>query len=307
MTGNSRQVLINEAQNGDIESFNLLFQDVYPKLYARALRYFGYGDEAKDALQDTFVKAFTKICQLKEPGKFDGWISRILSNECLLIKRDQRFYHCSIPCNEPEAIPSQESLIEQHTDKASLLQVLARLDDKKRMVLMLRYFSQFNSYGEIARILDIPVGTVRSRLAKARKALVDPLKHVSVTKSNPLNDLYYDEHVEMFTQVWEDLYSGHRERFRSIFDRDILVRFSSGGHARGIDRWAAEWEIDLITGVRFFPNSITNSGNISIVEGPIINPPDKPNHCPPEAGMVFFHHHGHVYQTHIHYAPRRTA
>lgn len=83
------------------------------------------------------------------------------------------------------------------------------------------------------------------------------------------------------------------------------MRYTSGKKSRGLQRWVQEWEQDLESGVRFRPNQIVNSGNVMIVEGPIINPPDKPDHCPPYGSMVLFHHHGKVHNAHIHYASRK--
>ena len=302
--------LIEEVTSGSIGSFTNLFEIHRPALYAKALMLLGYGDEAKDALHETFITAFSKIHQLKDPYKFSGWIHTILKNHCLLIHRDRKknfsadhFLQIKNHCIPTPS--SVEDFLENQNLNSSLLEVIAQLEEKKRVVVLLRFYSEYSSYQEIAKILSVPIGTVRSRLALAKKEL-----HATISRLRTI-DHYSDlkqrseEYEEGIREAWTNFYRGDRKGFLEYFDKNILIRFSSGKKDLGIKRWAEEWDIDLVTGVRFKPNYVINSGNLTIVEGPIINPPDKPDHCPPEGGFVFFHQKGAIYKTHVHYAPRK--
>jgi len=306
-----KKQLISAAKEGDNYSLIRLYEHLRPTLYAKALIFFGYGDEAKDALQETFIKVFSKIHTLKNSSHFNTWVHAILWNQCLLMKRDQRKLVSDCQDRQssgyPVTLPSADKILEQQDVHENLSQLVAQLSEKKRMVVLLRFFSEFNSYREIAEILDIPVGTVRSRLASAKTTLRAMVSDLDIFEQYTDRRSTATVYENKFRELWPSFYKGNRERFLSHFDPGLSIRFSSGKTERGIRRWAEEWDMDLVTGVRFKPNYVINSGNLAIVEGPIINPPDKPFHCPPEGSLVFFHRKGTVYKTHVHYATRKSA
>lgn len=308
MDNREKKHLVEKAKGGDMDCFHILFGHLRSALQAKAYCFFGYGSQAKDALQETFIISFLKIHQLRSPAKFNSWIHSILRNQCLLIKRDEKkkFPLDHVERYDPSFLKSLQS--KNHLADSrnyNFLNILASLDEKKRAVILLRFYSEFNSYREIANILNIPIGTVRSTLSIAKAELRNIISH----HSDPT--LFLEPNVNSIAkelkiaEAWSELYNGERKSFLSRFDEDVQLRFSSGKTGRGIQRWAAEWDVDLINGVRFIPNLVTQSGNITIVEGPIINPPDKPNLCPPEAGFVFFHNKKNIYRTHLHYAARK--
>lgn len=305
-----KKKLVEEAKTGDIKSFTCLFESLRPALCAKALMFLGYGNEAKDAMQETFIAAFSKMHQLKNNHKFNTWVHTILKNQCLLIKRDQKRFFSTEHLLQFEnehllALHSGEYFLVKQNVNDHLLEVIAQLEEKKRVVVLLRFYSEYNSYNEIAQILNIPVGTVRSRLAMAKRELHAPINRLKANDQETDLTQYSDGYDDEISQAWNQLYGGDRTGFLSHFDDDIQIRFSSGKQGQGIKRWAQEWDIDLNTGVRFKPNHIVHSGSLTIVEGPVINPPDKPTLCPPEAGFVFFHNSGTIYKTHLHYASRK--
>ena len=308
MDDRKKKHLVEKAKQGDIGSFNILFGHLQSALQAKAFCFFGYGPQAKDALQETFLTAFLKLHQLKTPAKFNSWMHAILRNQCLLIKRDEK-KNFSLEhlrgCNARflRSLHSSQSFTESLND--NLLGLLASLEEKKRAVIILRFYSDFNSYKEIAKILSIPIGTVRSSLSIAKAELKTIIGHQSEPSLLLEPNVYSPSQERGIAAAWTELYSGKRNSFLSRFDKDLQLRFSSGKTGRGIKRWAAEWDVDLISGVRFMPNQIIRSGNLTIVEGPIISPPDKPDLCPPEAGFVFFHNKKNIYRAHLHYAARK--
>jgi RNA polymerase sigma factor (sigma-70 family) len=302
-----KKELVDLSKTGDIQSFTILFNYNKPALYAKALQFFGSSPEAKDVVQDTYIRAFSNISQLRDPGKVNSWLHSILKNECLLIKRrkekilngasdlDRGLSDKSIQTSDVE------SQLENREFHQGIMQLLSCLDEKKQATILLRFFSEFHSYQEISKVLDIPIGTVRSRIAKAKEELRLIIDNIGI------DELYLPGNVQLeqeerFREAWPSFYQGNRDHFLNLFKKDLSLRFSSGKICRGLKRWEQEWDIDLDSGVRFMPNSVINSNKLVIVEGPIINPPETPNHCPPFGSMVLFHHHGMVHRAHIHYA-----
>ncbi len=273
-------------------------------------QFFGSGPEAKDILQDTYIKAFSKIVQLQDASKFNTWAHSILRNECLLLKRRQRKF--SKDENVLQIILSDKSIqvsdLEKWQERRELHQGimhwLSFLNEKKQAVILLRFFSEYSSYQEIAKLLAIPIGTVRSRLATAKKELWHMVDNIDDIENLNIPGCALHEHEEQFREAWPSFYTGDRDRFLNHFEKNLVLRFTSGTMGEGLQRWEEEWNEDLESGVRFRPNQVVNSKNLAIVEGPIINPPDKPNHCPPYGSMVLFHNYGKVYRVHIHYASR---
>ncbi|MBK6265346.1 RNA polymerase sigma factor [Marivirga sp. S37H4] len=310
-TSNRKKELVRLSQQGDIQCFTILFNQTKPALYAKALQFFGSSPEAKDVLQDTFIKAFSRIGQLRDAGKFNTWLHSVLNNECLLVKRSQSKFvkdgnTLQARLSDKWIQPSDfEKLQEKKELHQGVMHWISHLDEKKQAVILLRFFSEYSSYQEIATLLSIPVGTVRSRVAIAKKELRQLVEKMGDLENLDICDGARSEQEEQFREAWPAFYSGEQHRFLNLFKKDLYIRFTSGKISRGLQRWAQEWDEDLESGVRFRPNQITNSNNLVIVEGPIINPPDKPYHCPPYGSMVLFHHHGKVHKAHIHYASRK--
>lgn len=307
---NLKRELVRLSQNGDITSFTLLFNQNKPALYAVALQFFASRPEAKDVVQDTYIKAFSKIGQLRDADKFNTWLHSILRNECLLTKRRQHKFlhtkntfrnalpHASFQASDPEKWQEKKEL------HRGIMHWLSQVDEKKQAVILLRFFSEYSSYREIAILLEIPIGKVRSRIAIAKKELRHMVDDVSDVESLNPSSAALVEQQEQFREAWPSFYRGHRKRFLKLFKKDLNLRFTSGKMSCGIQRWAQEWDEDFESGVRFRPNQVVSSTNLAIVEGPIINPPDKPRHCPPYGTMVLFHQQGKVHRAHIHYASR---
>ena len=138
----------------------------YDSLYRYAYRLSGSAADAEDLTQETFGKALTRIGQLREPDRAKGWLFRILRNAYLHRVRDERrakivpLDAISEPCAaEPEDIPP--------VDPEQLQAALDALDETFRTPLILFYFEDF-SYRDIADHLELPIGTVMSRLARGK-------------------------------------------------------------------------------------------------------------------------------------------
>lgn len=174
--------LLHTAQRGDLESFNqlvLIYQDL---LFRTAVNILGDEDAAADAVQDAFISAFRSLRSFRG-GSFRGWLTRVTVNVCYdQIRRLRRHptvalepvdaYDQEIDTNLRMADPAPQPQDEVETrELGDAIQVaLQKLDPKYRAVTALVDVEGF-SYEEAADILKVPVGTVKSRLARARLAL----------------------------------------------------------------------------------------------------------------------------------------
>ena len=161
------------AIKGDAGAMGIVFQYYRPRLLAHALRICGNTPLAQDAVQDTFISAFTHLSSLREASFFYPWLKKILVNNCYQLLRKERFteFTDNHLTNDTLLQCSINEHFENISNQQQLYEALRYLSDELRSCLMLRYFSSIKSYEDIAAILGIPIGTVRSRLAAAREKL----------------------------------------------------------------------------------------------------------------------------------------
>lgn len=174
--------VIKEAQKGNLAAFNQLVMTYQGMAYNVAFRVIGNQEAAADACQDAFLKAFKAIKQYKG-GSFKSWMMRIVTNVCY----DQIRYKSRRPATSLESmtedsdehnvhLASQDEALEEYALRGELNDLiqlgLANLPEDQRIVLVLNDVQGF-SYQEIAEIIDQPLGTVKSRLSRARGRLRD--------------------------------------------------------------------------------------------------------------------------------------
>ncbi len=175
--------LIQEALSGDSAAFGRLVSRYQDRLYHAITHLVGSAEDARDVVQDAFVQAFVKLETFRGASAFYTWLYRIAFNLAVSRRRRQR------PTVSVEAAREQtgrepqdanmgpEANIEQQERVAQVRAALSRLSDEHRTVLVLREMEGCR-YEAIAEILEVPVGTVRSRLFRARMQLRDELRQV---------------------------------------------------------------------------------------------------------------------------------
>ncbi|HMO35330.1 MAG TPA: RNA polymerase sigma factor [Gemmatales bacterium] len=148
----------------------------YEALYRYAYRLTGSSSDADDLVQETFVTAQAKIQQLRDPDKVRSWLFSILHNAFLLHQRHQRkVYSLSWENGLEQEIVSR--VIEPPLiTEDQLQQALLSIPPDYRAILVLYYFEEY-SYRELAEQLKLPLGTVMSRLSRAREHLRKKLLH----------------------------------------------------------------------------------------------------------------------------------
>jgi RNA polymerase sigma-70 factor, ECF subfamily len=141
----------------------------YQPLYCYAFRLTGAAADAEDLTQESFCKAQLCRSQLRDPAKAKAWLFRILRNLYLHRLRSERGHGERIHV-DPDALPDETTGPLEHVDVESLQRVLGELAEVFRTPLILYYFEDF-SYRDIAEQMELPIGTVMSRLARAKAHL----------------------------------------------------------------------------------------------------------------------------------------
>jgi len=161
--------IIIRAQSGDREAFAILFEQYKNLVYKTAYLMLGESTEAEDALQEIFVQVYKSLSGF-DPGKaaFTTWLYRVTFNYCLNHRRKKRPF--TLPLEELSPGLKSEFPGAQLAEEELLQQAIGKLTDKQRAVVILRYFWDL-PYAEIAQILDVPLGTVKSRIDLALKTL----------------------------------------------------------------------------------------------------------------------------------------
>lgn len=184
---NHLELLTSRAQQGDPQAFSALVNETTAVAYRVALRTVGDPSDAEDVVQEAYIRAWRSLAKLRDPGAVVGWICGIVRHVGLDRLR-QRKRRRAEPYDETKAAQVAESLLagrvpdpahaaESAEDSALLESLVAEIKEKYRVVLLLREVDGM-SYEEIAEAMSIPVGTVESRLHRARKQLAKKLKHV---------------------------------------------------------------------------------------------------------------------------------
>lgn len=141
----------------------------YEALYRYAYRLSGAAADAEDLTQEAFGKALARLPQLREPERARAWLFRILRNLYLHKVRDQK-RHKVVPLDAVGELPGRGEAEMPDIDPAKLQQALNELDEAFRTPIILFYFEEF-SYRDIAEQMDLPIGTVMSRLARGKAYL----------------------------------------------------------------------------------------------------------------------------------------
>ena len=185
MNAEVERELMRKCKDGDVRFFEPLVRAYQPAGMRIAVGMMGNAEDGKDALQEAFVKAWRNLHGFELGRPFGPWFFQILRNHCrdLLRSRKARFSREALD-ERLELRPAGESTNPEHrrarsAAKEMLWDGLERIGDEHREVLVLKELQDL-SYAEIAEILEIPEGTVASRLYHARRALEEALVEMGV-------------------------------------------------------------------------------------------------------------------------------
>ncbi len=156
------------------EAQNALYKHYSAKMYAICLRYSGNEDDAKDILQEGFIKIFQKITQYKGSGSFEGWMRKIIVNTALLKYRDKYFLYTTSDDESYITLEHNENALDSLSAQ-DLLSIIKQLSPQYRTVFNLFAIEGY-SHKEISELLNISEGTSKSNLARARGILQQKIK-----------------------------------------------------------------------------------------------------------------------------------
>jgi RNA polymerase sigma-70 factor (ECF subfamily) len=189
------EYLVEAAQAGNSEAFGQLVERYQDRLYNTLVRVLGSRDDASEVLQDAFVLAYTKLGSFRGNSQFYTWMYRVALNQACshrrrtTRRRDEMSVEQLRELSGTEPVDSslqpEQTLV--RTEQAELVQTaLAEISDEHREILVLREMEDY-SYETIAEILELPVGTVRSRLFRARLQLKEQLERMSINFEGDLS------------------------------------------------------------------------------------------------------------------------
>ena len=161
--------LVEAAQRGDQSAFVDLVRLHGDRLFSIAQRILRDVDRAEDALQDALVIAWRDLPGLRDPDRFDAWIHRLLTNVCIAQARRERRRTTNLRLL-PEDAPAAPDDLLSVADRDQLDRGFRRLSPNERAILVLHHFVG-HTPSEIAEMLGLPPGTVRSRLHHAHRAM----------------------------------------------------------------------------------------------------------------------------------------
>lgn len=164
----------------DEDAFREVVERTHSTVFRLACALVDDRDEAADVTQETYVRAWSRRGELRDPAAVVGWLSRIARN----VAHDRRrswWQRIRAPLGDPDAMhvgddpPGADEQLVSAQEASAVRRAMRLLPEKQRVVLGLREVEGM-SYEQIAEVLDVPVGTVESRLHRARAALAKRLE-----------------------------------------------------------------------------------------------------------------------------------
>ncbi|HHZ02784.1 MAG TPA: sigma-70 family RNA polymerase sigma factor [Tissierellia bacterium] len=185
---NNERWLIEESKKGNIDAFEELIKDYKKSAYNIALRMLRNVEDAEDVSQEAWIKIFKSIRNFNMESSFKVWMYRIVVNTCIDFKRKKNINAVSIDetldlgsGSEIQREIADDSnnpdiLIDRNYDTQMVNDAINKLEDSFKTIIILRDIQGF-TYKEISEILSCNLGTVKSRLSRARKNLKEVLEN----------------------------------------------------------------------------------------------------------------------------------
>ena len=159
------------ARNGDSQAFARLIEQVKVKIYKTGMAILKNDDDTCDAIQETLESAYKNLNSLNEEKYFSTWIIRIMVNKCYdIIRKNKKISYI----NEKMQI-NDNGYYDVYSKESDLENVLNQIDSDLRTTVVLYYFDDM-SVSQVSEVLNIPEGTVKSRLSRAREKIYEILK-----------------------------------------------------------------------------------------------------------------------------------
>jgi RNA polymerase sigma factor (sigma-70 family) len=283
------------AQAGDPAGLNAVLARHRADMFAVALAILRRPEDAEDAVQDAMLVALTKLSELKDPQAVGPWLKMVVRNCCRMHLRARHPVPVGVPAmtgSEPDPVEA----LERHAARDWVWHAVEQLSPPLRVVTLLRYFSGITHYEQIAAICGVPVGTVRSRLSKARALLIQRLLSTADAGHSDIAELTAARRRE----AEQTLFTGQFEQIlKDTWHPEVETLWSDGRRMRGTAHLVGVLERSEQARVQQRLTGVTASRDIVIWEMDVLNPPDDPAHCPPSAAWLMFLEAGRVRRFHL--------
>lgn len=228
------------AKNGDNRGYDYLYTQTCNKNYYLALKYMEDEESAKDVLQESYIKAFNKLEQLKDANKFPGWMSRIVANMAIDVlrkkKRNDNKLFSEMESDDSEDMTFEEKIEDDRRDNRPELaidqketgrlvkEIIDTLSEEQRLCVMMYYINGM-SVKEIADMADVSENTIKSRLNYGRKKIEQKVLELEKRGTK----LYGIAPVPFFLYLL--LKDADSVKAAPVLAEDIINKISQGSHA----------------------------------------------------------------------------
>ena len=168
--------LIKLCKKGNEVAQMQVYDKYAQAMFTIACRYLNNEEDAKDAMQDGFLKAFRNIETYHPKATFGVWLKRIIINQCLDVLKKNKLEFNYVDVSELRVTNEDDWQFESHISKQEILKEIEQLPNKHKIVVKL-YLLEGYDHEEISQILEIPVKTSRTHLRRGKLKLQDLLKH----------------------------------------------------------------------------------------------------------------------------------
>nr|WP_221383403.1 RNA polymerase sigma factor [Actinoplanes polyasparticus] len=294
--------LVRAASSGDEGAFAALIEGNLAGMRAVAVARLGWVDEAEDAVQDAVLTALNDLSRLREPDAAGAWLRSIVRNNCRMLLRSRR----ALPVADPETLLPVDvrwdpgKVVERAATRDWVRGAVAVLPDPVREVMVLRYFTDWSSYRQIAELCAIPEHTVRSRLRQGRRAFGQALQDVAASTLPDSNVMARATRHEAEALVQAGLRGDARQVLEDLFHPGALVTRAGYG-TEGISGLLPMMTDTLSAGVGLRLLDTAASADTVVWDIEFLNPASDPQHCPPAMTWLSTMRQGRITQLRIAY------
>lgn len=179
--------VINKCLSGDTEAFGFIQKKYIGLVTSLIRRMIKVEEDVQDLVQETFIKAYNALASYQTTYSFSAWLYRIASNNCIDFHRKKRVHIISLNQKFNDSDEEEEIEIEDQSympdigvinedKRQAIIQAMSALPENYRQIIQLRHEEDLD-YNEIAEKLNIPLGTVKAHLFRARRLMYDELKN----------------------------------------------------------------------------------------------------------------------------------
>lgn len=280
--------LARAAQGGEAAALGLLLARHRASMLAVATGVLHHRADAEDAVQEAAVVALLHIERLRSPSAVGAWLRTVTRNAGLARLRRRREH--AVDTNQLHGVASAEpdpaEFLDGRATRDWMWAALGRLPSEQRLVVILRHLTGLTAYQDIANVLQIPVGTVRSQLSTARRKLADALYATADTAHDDVTALARRHRQAAVESLAAAERGTMAEALAEYWSGDLTSSWPSGRTAIGHDYVVQAVQSTIADGVGHRLVDVVAGAGLVLWDMDLLNPPFDPLHCPPGALWV---------------------